>query len=524
MIVRIQDVLLVAALLAAACKTNGHEHEREHASPEDERRTHSITHFTETTELFVEFPSLVQATPSRFAVHFTRLADFKPVTDGPVAVILSSGAGVEERFEVATPKVPGIFGLDVAPPQAGERQLSIVLGSGGALDRHDLGPVTVHRTAEDAKRRAPEENAAAAARIAYLKEQQWRTEFATAVVVERRLRAAVIANGVIRARPEGEALVGAPVAGRVVASGEHFPRIGMEVRRDEVLAMIAPRVGGDTDLASLELALSKARIDLDHARNERERLEELFEQNAVAKRRVVEARHQEAAAQAELSAAERRLAQYHGTQRAGGSGAAGRVSVRSPIQGTIARVDVAPGAFIEEGHDLFHVVDLDHLWLEVQIPESDVGTVRQATGSWFEVEGYDRLFEVNAETGGRLVAFGGVIDPVTRTAPLMFEFPNTGRDLKIGMFTRVRVLTGESTIAPTVPTSAIVDEAGQDVAYVQVAGESFERRVLRLGMKDGDLVEVRDGVRADERVVTRGGHSIRLAAASGTIPAHGHAH
>jgi multidrug efflux pump subunit AcrA (membrane-fusion protein) len=86
------------------------------------------------------------------------------------------------------------------------------------------------------------------------------------------------------------------------------------------------------------------------------------------------------------------------------------------------------------------------------------------------------------------------------------------------------VLTGDGVTGPAIPVSAVVDDQGQSVAYVEVAGEAFERRGLRLGIRDGDFVQVLDGLAPGERVVTRGAYQVRLAAASGAVPAHGHAH
>jgi multidrug efflux pump subunit AcrA (membrane-fusion protein) len=61
-------------------------------------------------------------------------------------------------------------------------------------------------------------------------------------------------------------------------------------------------------------------------------------------------------------------------------------------------------------------------------------------------------------------------------------------------------------------------------AYVQTEGESFEKRELKLGASDGEMVEVISGIVAGERVVSKGGYQIKLSTASGTLPAHGHEH
>jgi multidrug efflux pump subunit AcrA (membrane-fusion protein) len=63
-----------------------------------------------------------------------------------------------------------------------------------------------------------------------------------------------------------------------------------------------------------------------------------------------------------------------------------------------------------------------------------------------------------------------------------------------------------------------------DTAYVQTEGESFERRIVRLGVRDREYVEVLSGVEPGEHVVTRGAYAVKLAAAGTQVPAHGHAH
>jgi multidrug efflux pump subunit AcrA (membrane-fusion protein) len=78
--------------------------------------------------------------------------------------------------------------------------------------------------------------------------------------------------------------------------------------------------------------------------------------------------------------------------------------------------------------------------------------------------------------------------------------------------------------ATAVPESAVVDDAGRPVVFVQVAGELFERRPVRLGSQDGGYLQVIDGIKPLERVVTHGAYLIRLAALSPQIPAHGHVH
>lgn len=515
-------IALLVVLAAFGCR------EKEEAAAAPEREALSFTHFTDRTELFVELDALAKGAESAFAAHVTRLSDFKPLASGTVTAILSEGGAPEERFTSNAPSVPGIFRPVAKPQHAGQRRLVFEIAFDGAVSRHDLGLMTVFDSEAAAIAAAPKEEEDGGG-IVYLKEQQWKTEFATAPVAEGEVRGSVPANGVLRPRPDGEARVGAPAGGRFLARGT-YPQIGMTVARNQVLGAIAPRVPADVDPSSLNLDVQRAQIALQQAQAERARLEALLSQEAIAERRVAEARRQEQTARADLQAAQSRLAQYRGTQSATGGGSGGRFEVRSPVAGTIVAVTVAPGEFVEEGRELFHVVDLSRLWLELQIPEGQIGLLEasnnaQASNSvWFQPEGFPSAFEVSPTTGGRVVASGGVVNEKTRTLPLIFEVLNRNGQLKSGMFVRAQVFTATTQRGIVIPRSSVVDEDGQPVAYVELEGELFERRPLKVGTRQGDLVQILEGLKPGDRVVTRGAYNIRLQAASGAVPAHGHAH
>ena len=75
-----------------------------------------------------------------------------------------------------------------------------------------------------------------------------------------------------------------------------------------------------------------------------------------------------------------------------------------------------------------------------------------------------------------------------------------------------------------IPVSALLEEQGIFYAYVQMDGERFQKRELKIGASDGKNVQVLAGITEGERVVTKGGYQIKLSTASGTLPAHGHEH
>jgi membrane fusion protein, heavy metal efflux system len=510
--------LLCVFLLALALTACGRGATPRHEA--DEPPTATRLHFSDRTELFAEHPYLVQGAAAKFAVHLTRLDTFRPVAAGRVRVLLT-GAGGEVAGVADAPSVPGIYGPAITPLHAGEHRLAVVLEGEGEPDRHELGVVTVYATHVEAARAHGAAAAPSEPTVRFLKEQQWGGDFATESVGERPLRASILVYGVVRPRTGGDAVVRAPSAGRLIPQEGTFPPPGAVVTADQALAAIAPRVGGDIDAASLDLDLAQADAALRFARREREREESLVARNLTTEREASLARREESDAEARLRSAQSRRSQFFGTQRAGGVGAGSRLLVRAPFAGQIASVEAAPGSYVEKGDALFRVVDPSRLWLELRVPEADLPRVERPTGASFVVEGAEGETQLGPEA---LVSAGLPVDPATRTSPVLFELAGAAPGVRSNASVRARLFAGAPVTSLAVPAAALVDEDGQLVAYVQVDGEAFARRPIRAGLRDGGHVQVLDGLRAGERVVTRGAYAVRRAGASTSLPAHGHAH
>ncbi len=473
------------------------------------------TRWTTRSELFVEYPPLVEGETSRFAIHFTDLSTFEPLLVGRTVVLLTGAQKLE--FAVDAPERPGIFGVDVTPTQAGRFRLELVLDAPGLTDRHDLGEVTVLRTADAASRSVttePEDGT-----IPFLKEQQWALDFATAPAERRQMGASLLLAAEIEPRTGGQVDVTTPVAGRL--AGDLPARaVGSHVTRGDMLAEIIPHSGHGEDRPGLELDRAEARDALELARAERARVERLVEVGALPTRRQLEANVAEQTAEAHVTAADAHLAQLDSTRRGEGEGARDiRFVLRAPMSGIVAESDATPGASIEEGARLFRLVALDRVHIVGSLPEAALARVDELVGAEMEVPGLAAPVSLD-----RLVAVGRVLDPDTRTVPIIYELPDPDSQLAIGQAVALRVFVSASTEAVTLPDSAIVDDAGQPVVFVQVAGESFERRAVALGNRESGFVQVSGDVAAGERVVVRGAPLIRLAALSPQVPAHGHTH
>lgn len=511
-------VLLAAALLA--CRGD-----HDHGPAEDERPGLSVTLYQGGLELFMEYPALVAGQASPLVAHFTDARDpegFRPITQGQVtATLRHAGGGPDERFVAPDLLRTGIFKPIVTPARTGKATLTLEL-AGPVSGVVEVGEVTVFSTVEEARAAIPDEEAGEPT-LPFLKEQQWKTVYATALAERRALRGGVRASGELRAVPGKAADIAAAVAGRVAVSGE-VPRLGQRVREGQLLATILP-IGPEAAVsgAALEAEVARARAAVGLAEREVKRLEELLAARAVPGRQVDEARVALDIARSTLTSAERQLALQRSHQTGSTTASRAGFELRSPIDGVIAHADVTPGAVVEAGRRILAVVDAERLWLVAHASEADAPRVQQSPGARFEVAGLEKVLTVD-EDSGRRVAVGPVIDPVTRTVPVIFEIANPEGVLKPGMFAKVTLFTGEEVQGVAVPEEAVVDDGGKPTVYVLKGGESFLARRVRTGARSGGFVQILSGVDEGERIVSRGAYEIKLASSGGAIPEHGHSH
>ena len=424
-----------------------------HAHDASDQPTIAVTNFSDSTELFVEFPVMSVGNASPFAAHLTWLDNFQPVAEGFVRVILRGSGLPEEEFNVGHASTPGIFRPVAIPKHAGKRELIIRLESHKAISVHNLGIQTVYEN-KDAIPPVLEGDGA----ISYLKEQQWQVDFATAPASQRTLRESIRVVATIEATSDGEAEVTAPHDGELALRGASLPTIGTRVSKGQVLAVVGSQLGREL-----------------------------------------------------------------GTSGKGISGSA----LRAPIEGIITHVHATVGSYLKKGQPVFHIVNPERLWLVSRIPENEVLRLINPEGAWVSLPHVDEPFRIEIsgdEANGRVIAYGQTIDPRTRTVPLVLEFNNPGNRIRIGMLVEAHVFTGNTVTNVAVPVSAIVHDNGASVVYVELGGESFERRVVQLGINDGDHIEVLKGVAPGERVVSKGAYLVKLAASGPAEAGHGHAH
>lgn len=164
--------------------------------------------------------------------------------------------------------------------------------------------------------------------------------------------------------------------------------------------------------------------------------------------------------------------------------------VRAPIAGIVARRHVQPGEKVGFDAPLIAIVDLAQLEVQVQTPVADVARLKMGMPAAVEVEGIG-----SPRLTGRVERINPSTESGTRTVNIYVSLANEESLLKVGMFARVVLTTLQEAEVPSLPLSALRNEAGQNYVWV-IAGGKLLRRNVSTGTRDepAQLVEIVSGL------------------------------
>jgi cobalt-zinc-cadmium efflux system membrane fusion protein len=185
------------------------------------------------------------------------------------------------------------------------------------------------------------------------------------------------------------------------------------------------------------------------------------------------------------------------------------VTIYSPIAGTVVQRKIGPGQYVNSGASdpVFVVGDLSTVWLTAFVRESDAAAV---------CVGQDISVNVMALPGRPLTAkvnyVAAAIDPNTRRLLVRATIDNKDGLLKPEMFANVTIYSSGDRAAPAVPKQALIYEADKVRLWVAREDKSVELREIKIGLINGNLVEVTSNLKPGEQVVTKGSLFIDRAA------------
>jgi len=281
--------------------------------------------------------------------------------------------------------------------------------------------------------------------------------------------------------------------------------LGAQVERGEPLAVI---VSSDLAHAQMKYLSMRAMLEADHQKLVR--TEKLVTLGAASRQELEEVTATHAGHETEVAAARQRLLllglsakQVDALRDA--SQVVSEVTVTAPTNGVVINRAVNPGQVVSAGQDLFVVTDLSTVWAMGDLYEKDFPAVRVGSDAAITVPA------TNQTLRGRVTYIDPRVDPAARTAKVRVEVPNPQRNLRLGMFVAMSLETGSSQRVTVVPQAAVQAIGDRTVVYMPVEGEEakFAERPVKLGPARGNLVQVLEGIKPGEKVVTDGSFFLR---------------
>jgi cobalt-zinc-cadmium efflux system membrane fusion protein len=177
-------------------------------------------------------------------------------------------------------------------------------------------------------------------------------------------------------------------------------------------------------------------------------------------------------------------------------------TLSAPISGVVVDRQLGPGQYLQaaSGTPVYTIADPSNVWLLANVRETDAGLVHLGQAVEVHVLAYPkRPFKA------RVTYVAAELDPTTHRLPVRAEIDNRDGALKPEMFATFRILTGDTAEAPAVPEGAVVYEGNAAHVWVAAGEGLLAYRAIRTGRSNDGLVEVLDGLKPGERVVTKGG-------------------
>lgn len=553
---------LALPLLAVACSPSGAQVSDGQALVAADQAPDpiAITIYTDTVQLFMEYPRMTVGEASRFLAHVTILETGDPVRAGSLLLEVGPVGNPDFVLTAAQPTRDGLFIPEGSFAASGSFAARIRVDSPQVVTTIELPPIQVFADREAALADAEANPSVQPAdAIPFLLEQQWAIRSRMESVEGQDLTRRLVVPGHMRACPESLVTLGAPVDGVLLGPAEAaLPRLGSEILAGQLLGYVeAPLTSSDrvqletvrTDLLAREMEIEAKQVEVEQAWHDAQ-TQVAFSSNALERLQAMRAKGLGTAADLEAAKRDQRLAEASlaGAEALQSSFAEARAGLKqarqdlansigtsdgrgmrypliAPISGELIAVQARAGEALRGQQPIFQILDLQRLWVTLEVSEFELGELPK------EMDGYlktslspDRSFGLKEDLHGSLIEVGRVIDPRKRTVEIVFEIDNPDLRFPLGLFVEAQLATRTEKNCLAIPESAVVRDLGQDVVFVVHSGETMQRREVEIGLRDGGWVEVLAGLEQGERLIVEGAYRVQLASVSPAEIGHGHAH
>jgi multidrug efflux pump subunit AcrA (membrane-fusion protein) len=176
-----------------------------------------------------------------------------------------------------------------------------------------------------------------------------------------------------------------------------------------------------------------------------------------------------------------------------------QLELKAPIDGVIIERQATPGELVDKAKAIYTISDPTQLWAIAEVKERDIAAVKLGQDATFTTLAYpDEKFP------GKVVLLGNQVEPGSRTLEVRIAVDNADTRLKAGMFADIEIVTTILDNVLLLPDTALQTDAEEQIVFVALDTNKFEKRVVKLGLEQSGSVQILSGVKPGEKVVTEG--------------------
>jgi len=284
------------------------------------------------------------------------------------------------------------------------------------------------------------------------------------------------------------ARVGSPLAGRV---NNVFVELGQKVKKGQPLFSVA-----SGDLPTLRTELAKARVDVDLARAQYQRVHDMVAARLMPGKEELAAAAQKREAELGQQAAESKLQAL----RVGETKLENQFIVTAPRDGVVVDKTVLPAQEVDSNASLMQIADVSVVWVLADLFESDAAGIAAGTPARVTLPSQPG-FAIEATVD----SVSAVVDPERHSVPVRVKLPNPDARLKPNQYAEMRFRVSVPTGTAEVAASSLVSDGATQYVYVQEQpGTLVRRKVVTGPVREGRVV-LMQGVAVGETVVEQGG-------------------
>ena len=342
--------------------------------------------------------------------------------------------------------------------------------------------------------------------ITFSVEQQNKIDFEVVEVVTEPLYQIIRTSAQVVPSQEGKKILTATTSGIISFEGNDIVP-GLDVKAGQILFSI-----DNENMADDNLSTRREEIEAEYqkAKSNYERKQVLAEDNIISESELLDAETEYLKAKKHYNNMKQNFPQ-------------GKTLHRASITGSINEILVPNNSYVEAGQAIMTLAQNDKLYVRADLQSKYYPVLKDIKTANIKTLNDGHVYSLE-DLSGRLLSYGKTTDINNPLIPVTFEIKNNGIIIP-GSFVEMFITAESDKIGVMLPNSAIVEEMGIYCVFVQTCTDSFEKRIITKGVTDGHNTQILNGVKAGERVVSKGAVNVKLAQGSAALDPHaGHVH